>query len=105
MKPLCIDDVSRRKALQQGLAAIGGVAVYWAAGRPAQAAAPAAGPAKLAKATVQYTDAGQVPGKTCDDCSQFTAGKTSADRGTCKIVEGDVDPHGHCIAFTPLPKR
>ena len=101
MKPLRIDEVSRRSALQRGLGALAGVAVFWAGGRAARAAAPA----KLAKATVQYTDAGQVPGKTCDDCSQFIAGKTSADPGSCKIVEGEVSPHGHCIAFTPLPKR
>jgi hypothetical protein len=101
MKALEIDGVSRRRALQRGFGAIARVAVFWAVAHPARAAAPA----KLAKATVQYTDAGQVPGKTCDDCGQFIAGKTSTDRGTCKIVEGDVDPHGHCIAFTPLPKR
>jgi hypothetical protein len=49
-------------------------------------------------------DAGKVEGKDCDDCSQFVPGKTARDLGTCKIVEGEINPHGHCIAFTPKPK-
>ena len=35
----------------------------------------------------------------------FIAGKTAKDLGTCKIVEGKINPHGHCIAFSPKPKK
>jgi len=45
-----------------------------------------------------------VPDKDCDDCSQFVPGKTVKDTGTCKLVEGDINPHGHCLAFTPKPE-
>ena len=49
-------------------------------------------------------DAGEDEGKDCDDCSQFVPGETATDLGTCKIVEGAINPHGHCFAFTPKPK-
>ena len=90
---------SRRDALQRGLGAIAGVAIVWVAQSSALAAQN-----KLTKAAVQYVDAGTVEGKDCDDCSQFVAGKTAKDPATCKIVEGEINPHGHCIAFTPKPK-
>jgi len=59
--------------------------------------------AKLSKGEVQYRDRPN-GGKDCDDCIQFVAGKTAKDPATCKIVEGDINPHGHCIAFSPKPK-
>ena len=100
MNALDIDEASRRAALQRGLRAIAGVAIVCVAGRNAWAT-----PNKLAKAAVQYVDAGNVPGKDCDDCSQFVPGKDARGPGTCRIVEGDINPHGHCIAFSPRPKR
>jgi hypothetical protein len=24
--------------------------------------------------------------------------------GTCRIVAGEINPHGYCIVFTPKPK-
>ena len=57
---------------------------------------------KLAKAAVQYQDVGNSPGKDCDDCMHYIAGKDPKGMGTCKIVEGDIAPHGHCLAFTPI---
>jgi hypothetical protein len=90
---------SRRAALRGGFGAIAGVAMIWIAPVRVRAASD-----KLAKATVQYTDSGNVAGKDCDDCSQFVAGKTARDPASCKIVEGVINPHGHCIAFTPKPK-
>ncbi len=59
---------------------------------------------KLAKSLVQYIDAGNMPHMDCDDCIQFVPGKTTRDKGLCKIVEGEIDPHGHCLAFSPKPK-
>jgi hypothetical protein len=91
---------SRRDALQRGLGAVAGVAIVWATG-----SRPSAAAGKLTKAAVQYVDAGTVPDKDCDDCVQFVPGKTAAAPGTCRIVEGQINPHGHCIAFTPKPKR
>jgi hypothetical protein len=89
----------RRDALRGGLGAIAAVAMVWIAPRGALAATD-----KLNKSAVQYTDNGTDAGKDCDDCSQFVPGKSIKDPGTCKIVEGDISPHGHCLAFTPKPK-
>jgi hypothetical protein len=94
-----IDAISRRDAVWRGLGAIAGVAIVWVAGGSAFAAS-----IKLAKAAPQYVDDGKIEGKGCDDCSQFVAGKTAKDPATCKIVEGNINPHGHCIALSPKPK-
>lgn len=100
MNQVRIERLSRRIALQRGLGAITGAALAGVAGPSALAAQ-----AKLAKSSVQYVDAGKDEGKDCDDCSQFVPGKRATDKGRCKIVEGAINPHGHCIAFTPIPKK
>jgi hypothetical protein len=89
-------DVSRRSIIRNGIYALTGIAVVSLPG-----ARLAAAETKLAKAAVRYVDAGTEAGKDCDDCIQFIPGKTPAAMGTCKIVEGEINPHGHCIAFTP----
>ena len=100
MNQVQIDGLSRRVALQRGLGAITGAALVGIAGPSAWAAQT-----KLAKSAVQYVDAGKDERKDCDDCAQFVPGKAAKDNGTCKIVEGAINPHGHCIAFTPKPKK
>ena len=100
MNQVRIEGLSRRIALQRGLGALTGAALAGVAGTSAWAAET-----KLAKSAVQYVDAGKDEGKDCDDCLQFLPGKTAKDNGTCKIVEGVINPHGHCIAFTPKPKK
>lgn len=99
MTPDRCDSVSRRSAMRGGLYAIAGVALTSVA-----QTTPAA-ETKLAKAAVKYVDAGTDEGKDCDDCIQFVPGKTAKGAGTCKIVEGPINPHGHCIAFSPKPKK
>jgi len=96
MDQVQIDDVSRRKAIQRGLGAIAAVAIVWVGRGSAWAA-----PTKLAKAAVQYVDQGNVEGKDCDDCSQFVAAASLGESPTCRIVDGPISPHGHCIAFSP----
>jgi phosphoribosylformylglycinamidine (FGAM) synthase-like amidotransferase family enzyme len=100
MDQVQFDGLSRRVALQRGLGAITGAALAGVAGTSARAAET-----KLAKSAVQYVDAGKDEGKDCDDCSQFVPGKTAKANGSCKLVEGVINPHGHCIAFTPKPKK
>ena len=90
--------VCRRDALQLGLSAAIGVAVVATTGRAFSQ------PVKLSKDAVKYTDAGNVAGKDCDDCAQYVPGKSPKGPATCKIVEGPINPHGHCIAFSPKPK-
>ena len=55
---------------------------------------------KLDKAAVQYTDAGGVKEQDCDDCVHFFPGQSKDAPGTCRIVEGLISPHGHCVAFS-----
>ena len=87
--------VTRRCALRRG-AAIGlGATIVWAAGAPAHAQG------KLAKEAVKYVDKGDVPGKDCDDCMQYIAPANAKSPATCRIVDGPISPHGHCVAFTP----
>jgi hypothetical protein len=91
--------ISRRSALRTGLNATAGLLAVVVVPGVVKAA-----DVKLAKSTVQYVDAGNMPHIDCDDCVQFLPGKSAKDKGQCKIVEGDIDPHGHCLAFSPKPK-
>ena len=93
------DGTPRRAALRGGFGVVAAVAMIWLTPRRALAASD-----KVSKAAVQYTDTGNLAGKDCDDCSQFLPGKSLKDPGTCRIVEGDISPHGHCLAFTPKSK-
>jgi hypothetical protein len=92
--------VSRRSVVKGGVYALTGVAIAFLTRTGTSAAQT-----KLAKSAVQYVDAGKEEGKDCDDCIQFIPGKTRQGMGTCKIVEGEINPHGHCIAFTPKPRK
>jgi hypothetical protein len=88
-----LDDHGRRVVLVRAVgAALAGVAASGAVA------------AKLAKSDVQYTDSGTLKDQDCDDCVQFIAGKGANAPGTCRIVEGAIRPHGHCIAFAPKPR-
>ena len=87
--------LSRRCALRRTAALGLGATIVWASSTPARAQA------KLAKDAVKYVDKGDVPGKDCDDCLQYIAPAKARDPASCKLVEGPISPHGHCIAFTP----
>lgn len=55
---------------------------------------------KASKASMQYRDTPN--GKQqCDNCVQYVPGKNPKAKGGCKIVEGDIDPKGWCIAYAP----
>ncbi len=100
MKPVTIHDGRRRAAIAAGLRLTAGVALGVGLGPHAARAVD-----KLAKAAVQYDETTRHPGKDCNDCTQFVPGRSPTAKGSCKIVDGDIDPHGHCIAFTPLPTK
>ena len=57
-----------------------------------------------ARFAVDPATLGDAPGKDCDDCMHYIAPATARDPATCRIVDGAISPHGHCIAFTPKPK-
>ncbi len=91
--------ISRRGALQRTAALGAGATIAWLAGSTASAQS-----AKLAKDAVKYVDKGDAPGKDCDDCMHYLAPANAREPATCKIVDGPISPHGHCIAFTPKAK-
>jgi hypothetical protein len=64
---------------------------------------PAAAQQKLAQAAVKYqnTPNGSME---CSNCMQFIPGKTADATGSCKVVEGSINPHGYCIAWVAKPK-
>ena len=90
------DRMSRRGALRRTAALGLGATVVWLASPDAFAQA-----AKLAKDAVKYVDQGDAPGRDCDDCMHYVAPATAKDAASCRIVEGAISPHGHCVAFTP----
>jgi hypothetical protein len=91
--------LSRRAALRRTAAFGLGATVTWLASAPAHAQA-----GKLAKEAVRYVDKGDAPGKDCDDCVQYVPPAAANGPATCRIVDGTISPHGHCVAFTPRPK-
>jgi len=93
-------DVSRRSLVKGGVCALAGIAIVSLTGT-----AISASETKLAKSAVQYEDIAKKEGASCDDCIQFIPGKSATAMGACKIVEGEINPHGHCIAFTPKPRK
>ncbi len=90
--------LSRRRALRRGAALGLGATIAWVTIAPARAQA------RLAKEAVKYVDRGDTPGKDCDDCLHYLAPAKPGEPATCRIVEGPISPHGHCLAFTPKPK-
>ena len=92
-------DAKSRRSLVKGVALLAGMAVV-----PLLATTRGAIAAKLAKADVKYQDKPNA-GKDCDDCIQFIPGATRKAAGTCRVVEGPVNAHGYCLAFTPKPKQ
>ena len=92
--------ISRRALVKRGICVLTGVAMA-----SLGAGKTLAADGKLAKSAVQYEDRAKKEGTDCDDCIQFVPRKTATALGTCKIVEGPINPHGHCIAFTPKPRK
>ena len=90
--------LSRRDALRRTAALGLGATVVWLASPKAFAQA------KLAKDAVKYVDKGDAPGRDCDDCMHYIAPASAKEQATCRIVEGPISPHGHCLAFTPKAK-
>ena len=93
-------DLSRRSLIKGGMCALAGIAIASLTATKTSAAG-----AKLKKSAVQYEDVGKQKGADCDDCVQFIPGRTADALGTCKIVEGEISPHGHCVAFAPKPGK
>jgi hypothetical protein len=92
--------VSRRDAIQHAIGAVAAMALACASSAGARAAQQ-----KLSKTAVNYVEVNTFEGMDCDDCAHFVPGKTAKTPGTCKIVDGAISPHGHCIAFSLKPAK
>lgn len=51
---------------------------------------------------LQYMEKSNVPGKRCDNCLQFEAGKYK-ECGGCKLFSGAVNPAGYCLSWAAKP--
>jgi hypothetical protein len=91
---------SRRALLKRAARFIGAVAVL----PLIETIRSARAEGKMAKADVNYQDKSSA-GKDCDDCLHFITGATPGANGTCKVVEGIINPRGHCAAFTRKPTK
>lgn len=54
--------------------------------------------AKATKQAVQYRDQPK-NGQECDQCAHYVAAPKPSAPGTCKVVEGSINPKGWCVAF------
>jgi hypothetical protein len=75
---------TRRSIMQAALGAAAAIA-----------ARPAAAEPTISKDAVAYQDQPQGD-KECDKCVQFVP------PSSCKVVEGQISPHGSCRIFRPL---
>lgn len=82
-------DKDKRASLRSILGASLGAAVAYAAPLPV-----AAQDQKLAKNIVQYQDTPK-DGQECDKCVNWVA------PNGCKLVAGEINPKGWCVAFAP----
>jgi hypothetical protein len=47
---------------------------------------------------LQYAEKSNTPGKKCNNCAQFEAGKYK-ECGGCKLFAGGVNPEGYCLSW------
>lgn len=87
--------LSRRNMLKLGAAALTLV--------PLLSRQSAAADAKASKQVMKYQDHPQ-GAQRCDNCLQFIPGKSAKAKGLCKVVEGDIEPQGWCIAWAAKSK-
>lgn len=89
-------DASRRTLIRSGLtiAAVGAVAATGLL-KPGTARAQAG---KASQSTAMYQPKPHGADQ-CDNCIHFVPGKTPKDKGTCKVVEGDIAPDGWCVMY------
>lgn len=76
--------------------------VKWALALPAtiglaRGAMAQAGP-KVPQKVAQYQESPK-NGQKCDLCKYFIAGSSPTANGTCRLVEGSINPNGWCALF------
>jgi len=89
------DAMSRRALMRHGVGLGMGVLLL-TAGSPTLGATR-----KISQAAIGYVADSTTPGETCARCRYYIAASTSQGVSTCQIVEGPVDPRGHCREYSP----
>lgn len=88
-------DPARRDIFKKGIAVTAGVITAGVMFRSRSAQA-----AKASKAVAMYQD--KPHGRQqCDGCVHFVPGATPTADGTCKVVEGSINPKAWCVLFAP----
>lgn len=90
--------LGRRQLLKGGVLAVGAAIAGTTAARRALAQT------KAAKTAFQYQD-GPKDGKKCINCSLYIPAAKAGANGLCKVVEGDINPNGWCVAYVAAPKK
>ena len=85
-------NLSRRIILKRSAAAGAGLALGPCLARTSFAQA------KAKKQAMQYQEQPK-NGQECDTCLQFVPGAKAGANGTCKVVEGAINPKGWCVAY------
>lgn len=97
----------RRRALQilgaslgaaSGVLALTGSEAHAAEGLNCKTKAAIDPAAAQMRRTLQYAEKSNVPGKRCDNCAQWEAGKYK-ECGGCKLFGGAVNPQGYCLSW------
>ena len=83
-----VSKTSRRVAIKTGLSVLAGTAAVAVGGRAM------AQDQKIAQNLVQYQTMPK-DGAECDKCVNWVA------PNACKIVEGNINPKGWCVAYAP----
>lgn len=91
----CTKTLSRRRALERMAAIAAGAGAGWSV-----LVAPARAAGTVPKSAVAYQDKPKGD-QECSNCIQFVPGATPEANGTCKVVAGDVSPHGWCMVYAP----
>jgi hypothetical protein len=81
-------DRTRREALKLGVLALAGACL----------AQRAAAQSKATKQAMQYQDQPK-NGQQCDQCMHWVPGPQPNAQGSCKVVDGPINPKGWCVAF------
>ncbi len=85
---------SRRAVLQSGVGLGIGVWLTAVAGRAIGE------PSKISQAAAGYVVNGKTPGEICSRCKYYTPAYPSQQSTSCLLVEGPINPRGHCRAFS-----
>jgi uncharacterized Fe-S center protein len=99
--PAKTEKITRRQLLKGSVLAVGAVITGAAISRRALAEGTAP---KAAKTAFQYQDKPK-DGKKCVNCTLYVAAAKAGANGQCKVVEGDINPEGWCLAYVEAPKK